>query len=136
MATHNRGGEITYTHISGLTYEFVITTCTDVGSSSTDRDELYLDFDLGTSYAQRDTLLRFSQTSMPFDHKKNVYKGIHTFTSAGTHRVSMEDPNRNLGIENIYTQSGGNSDDVVFDGGEEEMLFSIGQAFKTTSSIK
>ena len=114
MATHNRGGEITYTHISGLTYEFVITTCTDIGSSSTDRDELYLDFDLGTSYAQRDTLLRFSQTPMPFDHKKNVYKGIHTFTSAGTHRVSMEDPNRNLGIENIYTQSGGNSDDVVF----------------------
>lgn len=114
FATHNRGGEITYTHISGLTYEFVITTCTDVGSSTTDRDELYLDFDLGTSYAQRDTLERFSQTSMPFDHKKNVYKGIHTFTSAGTHRLSMEDPNRNLGIENINTQSGGSSDDVVF----------------------
>lgn len=114
MATHNRGGEITYTHVSGLTYLFTITTCTDVGSSTTDRDELYLDFDLGTPYAQRDTLQRDTETPMPFDHKKNVYTGLHTFTSAGTHRITMEDPNRNLGIENIYTQSGGSSDDIVF----------------------
>ena len=114
LATHNRGGEITYTHISGLTYRFTITTCTDIGSSTTDRDELYLDFDLGTPYAQRDTLQRDTETPMPFDHKKNVYTGIHTFTSSGTHRITMEDPNRNLGIENIYTQSGGSSDDIVF----------------------
>ncbi len=114
FATHNRGGEITYIHISGLTYEFTITTCTDVGSSTqTDRDELYLDFDLGTSYAQKDTLLRVIETPMPFDHKKNIYKGLHTFTSAGTHRITMEDPNRNAGILNIYP-SGGNSDDIVF----------------------
>ena len=117
LATHNRGGEITYVHISGLTYEFTITTCTDVGSSTqTDRDELYLDFDLGTPYAQTDTLQRVIFTAMPFDHKKNVYKGIHTFTSAGTHRITMEDPNRNAGILNIYPSgpSGSNSDDVVF----------------------
>ena len=114
LATHNRGGEITYVHISGLTYEFTITTCTDVGSSTqTDRDELYLDFDLGTPYAQTDTLQRISDTPMPFDHKKNIYRGIHTFTSAGTHRITMEDPNRNAGILNVYP-SGGNSDDIVF----------------------
>ena len=77
FATHNRGGEITYVHISGLTYEFTITTCTDVGSSTqTDRDELYLDFDLGTPYAQTDPLQRISDTPMPFDHKKNVGFGI------------------------------------------------------------
>ena len=46
--SHNRGGEITYTHIEGLTYEFTITTCTDLGSvTGTDRPELFLDFDLG-----------------------------------------------------------------------------------------
>ncbi len=28
VATHNRAGEITYRHISGLTYEITITTCT------------------------------------------------------------------------------------------------------------
>ena len=62
LGSHNRGGEITYKHIAGLTYEFTITTCTDLGSSTgADRPELYLDFDLGAPYGQRDTLLRVSQ---------------------------------------------------------------------------
>ena len=43
--SHNRGGEITYIHLGGLTYEFTITTCTDLGSATgADRPELYLDF--------------------------------------------------------------------------------------------
>ena len=111
--SHNRGGEITYTHVGGLTYEFTITTCTDLGSvTGTDRPELFLDFDLGTPFAQRDTLLRTSQIPFSLNHKKNTYVGIHTFTSTGTHRISMEDPNRNAGILNVWP--GGNSDDVVF----------------------
>jgi len=111
--SHNRGGEITYTHIGGLTYEFTITTCTDLGSvTGTDRPELFLDFDLGTPFAQKDTLLRTSQLPLSLNHKKNIYVGIHTFTSTGTHRISMEDPNRNAGILNVWP--GGNSDDVVF----------------------
>ena len=111
--SHNRGGEITYVHLGGLTYEFTITTCTDLGSvSGADRPELYLDFDLGTPFSQRDTLQRVSQQPLSLNHKKNTYVGIHTFTSTGTHRVSMEDPNRNAGILNIWP--GGNSDDIVF----------------------
>ena len=95
--SHNRGGEITYIHLGGLTYEFTITTCTDLGSATgADRTELYLDFDLGTPYAQRDTLLRISQQPLAINHQKNIYIGIHTFTSSGTHRISMEDPNRML----------------------------------------
>ena len=44
FGTHNRGGEITYTHISGFTYEFTITTCTDVGDDAqANRDELFID---------------------------------------------------------------------------------------------
>jgi len=112
FATHNRGGEITYIHLSGLTYEFTITTCTDIGSS-TDRDELYIDFNLGTSYAEQDTFQRANFTPLLFNHQKNIYIGIHTFTSAGTHRITIEDPNRNAGILNIYP-TGGNSDDIVF----------------------
>lgn len=112
FATHNRGGEITYIHLSGLTYEFTITTCTDIGSS-TDRDELYIDFNLGTLYAERDTFQRATFTPSPFNHQKNVYIGTHTFTSSGTHRITIEDPNRNAGILNIYP-TGGNSDDIVF----------------------
>tara|TARA_B100000768_G_C11279797_1_gene377914 strand:+ start:1354 stop:4011 length:2658 start_codon:yes stop_codon:yes gene_type:complete len=111
--SHNRGGEITYIHLGGLTYEFTITTCTDLGSvTGTDRPELFLDFDLGTSFAQRDTLLRDSQLPLSLNHKKNIYIGIHTFTSTGSHRITMEDPNRNAGILNIWP--GGNSDDAVF----------------------
>ena len=30
-ASHNRGGEITYIHLGGLTYEITITTCADPG---------------------------------------------------------------------------------------------------------
>ena len=60
--SHNRGGEITYTHIGGRTYEFTITTCTNLGSvNGTDRPELFLEFDLGTPFAQRETLVRTSQ---------------------------------------------------------------------------
>lgn len=113
FASHNRGGEITYIHIGGLTYEFTITTCTDLGSATgTDRPELYIDFDLGTPFAQRDTFQRATQVPMLLNHQKNTYVGIHTFTSTGTHRITMEDPNRNLGILNV--KPGGNSDDVVF----------------------
>ena len=113
MASHNRGGEITYLHLGGLTYQFTITTCTDLGSlTNTDREELAIDFDLGTTFAQRDTFLRATQVSMLLNHQKNTYVGTHTFTSAGTHRITVEDPNRNAGILNVYP--GGNSDDVVF----------------------
>ena len=90
--SHNRGGEITYIHLGGLTYEFTITTCTDLGSATgADRPELYLDFDLGTPFAERDTLQRTSQQPLSLNHKKNIYIGVHTFTSTGTHRISMED---------------------------------------------
>ena len=71
--SHNRGGEITYIHLGGLTYEFTITTCTDLGSATgADRPELYLDFDLGTPYAQRDTILRVSQQPLSINHQKNI----------------------------------------------------------------
>ena len=53
IASHNRGGEITYLHLGGLTYQFTITTCTDLGSlTNTDREELAIDFDLGTTHTQ------------------------------------------------------------------------------------
>lgn len=111
FATHNRGGEITYRHISGLTYEFIITTCTDEGpNAQADRDELYILFGDG----EGDTLPRVSEVSQQLDHKKNVYVGQHTYTSPGTYIICMEDPNRNADVINIYPGGGGNSDNVVF----------------------
>lgn len=110
-ATHNRGGEITYRHISGLTYEFTITTCTDVaGPNPVDRDELEIDYGDGNV----DTLQRTTITPQPLDHQKNTYVGTHTYTSPGTYIICMEDPNRNAGILNIYPNGPSSSDNVSF----------------------
>jgi gliding motility-associated-like protein len=108
LASHNRGGEITYLHLGGYTYEFTITTCTDVGpEAQADRNELYIDY--GDGFL--DTLIRDQIIPQPFNHQKNIYKGIHTFSSAGSYVICMQDPNRNNNILNI---NGGNSDTEVF----------------------
>lgn len=114
FATHNRGGEITYTHISGLTYRFTITTCTDISTSAqADRSELYITYGDG----QGDTVQRVTPiTSIPGfpNHQKNVYIGVHTFVTSGSYVIKVEDPNRNANILNIYPNNTGSSDNVVF----------------------
>lgn len=111
FATHNRGGEITYVRLGGNTYEFTITTCTDIGpQAQADRNELIIDFDDGII----DTFERVQTVPQPLNHQKNVYVGIHTFTSPGVYRITVEDPNRNAGILNIYPNSSTNSNSVVF----------------------
>ena len=110
-ASHNRGGEITYEHIGGLTYSITIKTCTDPGiggNQNPDREELIIDFDLGTSYAVSDTFQRTSQ-QLVGQFKENEYVGTHTFSSPGLHTLTVEDPNRNAGIININS-----SDQIVF----------------------
>ncbi len=108
-ATHNRGGEITYVHLSGNTYQFTITTCTK-SSAIADRPELEITWGDGTS---KDTVQRSSTVSMaPADAQKNLYIVNHTFAGSGTFRVTMEDPNRNAGIVNIGGAT--NSDQFPF----------------------
>ncbi len=108
LASHNRGGEITYLHLGGNTYEFTITTCTDVGpQAQADRNELYIDYGDGVI----DTLVRTQTDPQILSHQVNTYKGIHTYSSAGTYTITMTDPNRNANILNI---KGGNSDTEIF----------------------
>ena len=57
FATHNRAGEITWTHVVDLTYEFTITTYTDPNSLA-DRDALYIYW--GDGDGSGDTLFRNS----------------------------------------------------------------------------
>jgi len=113
-ATHARGGEITYEHVSGLTYRFKITTCTNIGGSAqADRSELYIDFGDG----EGDTIQRvLPVTAIPGfpDYQENTYIGLHTFVTAGTYVIISEDPNRNAGILNIYPGGSPSSDQVVF----------------------
>lgn len=102
-ATHNRAGEITYTHISGTTYEVMITTYTK-GSVLADRPWLTLLWgDEGPGVAA-DSLERESISILPdlsLDVQINVYRGQHTYAGPGAFTLVMEDPNRNEGVLNI-----------------------------------
>lgn len=118
QATHNRAGEITYRHISGLTYEVRITTYTRSCSFCADRCELTIHWGDSTS----SVLPRVNGVSVrcPNTHdgviidpanqiRKNIYVGRHTYQATGAYTLYFEDPNRNAGINNII-----NSDLVPF----------------------
>ena len=49
FATHNRAGELSYTQISALQYEFILTTFTDISDpNNADRPSAELNFGDGT----------------------------------------------------------------------------------------
>ncbi len=107
FATHNRAGEITFTHISGLTYGITVTTYTK-DSSPADRPKLEIRW--GDS-SPLDSIPRVFDLLLGNDIKKNVYYEEHTYPgpSPAPYIISVEDPNRNAGILNIP-----NSVNVVF----------------------
>ncbi|MDR1672285.1 MAG: gliding motility-associated C-terminal domain-containing protein [Bacteroidales bacterium] len=104
QATHNRAGQILYRHITGHTYEFTVTTFTYTLSAA-DRPEL--DINWGDNSVS--TMHRNSMELLPDNYKKNTYIIRHTYPGAGVYTIVVEDPNRNLGVENIP-----NSVNVVF----------------------
>jgi gliding motility-associated-like protein len=99
-ATHNRAGEITYRKITDLTYEATIITYTKE-SSPADRPDLEIFWGDGTS----DTISRINGGGngeiIGNDIKKNIYIGVHTYSSIGSYCMFFEDPNRNAGVINI-----------------------------------
>ena len=107
FATHNRAGEITYTHVSGLTYGITVTTYTK-SSSIADRPKLEIRW--GDS-SPLDSITRILDQGLGNDIKKNVYYGEHNYPGASPspYIISVEDPNRNSGVLNI-----GNSVTVPF----------------------
>jgi gliding motility-associated-like protein len=104
-ATHNRSGTITYTHMGGYSYRFVVQTCTK-SSSEADRPALEIKWGDGSS----DTIQRTDiDLIAPYDVQINTYIGTHTYTGPAAYIISVEDPNRNAGVINIS-----NSVDKVF----------------------
>ena len=99
LATHNRAGEITYTHVSGLTYEILITTYTKA-TAPADRPWLYLYWG-DENGAPVDSLERESETLLEDEVQINLYRGLHTYGGPGVYEVQVEDPNRNNGVLNI-----------------------------------
>jgi gliding motility-associated-like protein len=96
-ATHNRAGEITYTHVSGNTYRAKIVTYTKIAPPAPDRPELEIFWGDGES----DTIARTSITIVAPDIKRNEYFGDHTYSGSGTYIISFIDENRNAGVFNM-----------------------------------
>ncbi|MCH1587933.1 MAG: hypothetical protein L7S02_01905, partial [Flavobacteriales bacterium] len=99
-ATHNRAGEITYTHLQGLTYEVVITTYTKADALA-DRPFLKLRWgdEIGPALDSLTRELPLGQ--LPGNVQVNVYRGTHTYGGPGAYELSVEDPNRNDGVLNM-----------------------------------
>lgn len=95
-ATHQRAGEISYVYISGLTYEFTVTSYT-YSLSPADRPEIEVMWGDGSS----SVIQRTSKVDLGNYITRNTYVARHTFSAAGSYNVSFEDPNRNAGIVNI-----------------------------------
>lgn len=95
-ATHERAGEIIFTHLSELTYAVKIITYT-YAPSPADRENLEIKWGDGTS----SILPRTSLVDFPDDIRRNEYEGQHTYAGQGYFKLSVEDPNRNYGIVNI-----------------------------------
>jgi gliding motility-associated-like protein len=113
-ATHNRAGEITYRWINGLTYEVTITTYTKQ-SAPADRCQLTLNWGDGNE----SVLNRVNGSTIGVcapnasmgviignDVKLNIYRGQHTYQSPGFYTLSMQDLNRNAGVNNIPNSVG------------------------------
>jgi gliding motility-associated-like protein len=105
MATHQRAGEITFKYISGLTYEVTIVTYS-YAPSPADRFELEIKWGDGTSTTLQRSNGPIGQQGhtgeiVGPDIKKNLYVGVHTFPGSTTYKITLEDPNRNYGIQNI-----------------------------------
>ncbi len=95
-STHQRAAEITYRHVSGLTYEFTIVSYTYTPSPA-DRPDLELHWgDSSSSILQRTAKINLGN-----DISRNEYVGTHTYVGPGTYVVWLEDPNRNYGVLNI-----------------------------------
>jgi gliding motility-associated-like protein len=98
MATHQRASEITYRHLTGLTYEITLISYTYTPSpANAYRDYLTIDWGDGTF----SEIPRVEIRTLPGDISYNRYKGQHTFPGPSSYTISCEDPNRNGGILNI-----------------------------------
>ena len=120
FATHNRAGEITYSWISGTTYNITITTYTRI-SSPADRCYLTLYFGDGdscTAYRSNGipdpngscySIGATQGQTIASDIRVNTYSCEHTYPGPGSYWIYMQDPNRNEAIDNIP-----NSVNIVF----------------------
>ena len=96
FATHQRAAEITYEHVGGLTFKFLIITYTYTPSPA-DRPSLEIFWGDSTSSVVPRTL----KVNLPNDISRNEYETYHTYPGPAKYMIYFEDPNRNYGVMNI-----------------------------------
>jgi len=102
LASHALGGEITYTHVQGLTYQINITYYSHIPSpqnGSVDRPTL------DSVHVGEGVIMTFSRDSFvdypDDDIRVNYYSEVRTFWTTGVHQIYFVDPNRAGNIANI-----------------------------------
>lgn len=107
-ASHNIAGEITYRCMGGSNYEITVHTYTNTGTN-VNRYELLVDFGDGNTQWVSRTNGQFNTTYNACEGdllaqypgiRYSEYKIVHPYSS-GTYSVSISDPNRVYGIDNI-----------------------------------
>lgn len=101
-ATHNRAGEITYKHVSGLTYEFTFTIYADPTLPAFQRRLIEVNWGDNTG---RDSVTQTRVIPITTNVSRRDFVSRHTFPAPGNYTVSINDPNRNAGIDNIDNSS-------------------------------
>jgi len=98
-ATHQRAAEITFRHLSGLTYEITLISYTNTLSPVNNaRNYLEISWGDGTLILSRE----FSQPFFPTPYVITIPRAAHLCGAILLpYVISCEDPNRNLGIMNI-----------------------------------
>ena len=101
-ATHNRAGEITFRHITGLTYEITVVTYVK-HSSGIDRLKLPIIWSVGSPVDSIPIINGPDGVLVGADIYKRIYVAQHTYPGASPspYIISVEDPTRNSDIKNI-----------------------------------
>lgn len=104
FATHNRAGQISYRHISGLTYEVTVTIFADPTSQAINRREIEINWGDNTGVDSVQNTLP-NTIVVPGKIIKRNWITQHTFLGPGDYTISVTDRNRNGGVENISNSS-------------------------------
>lgn len=104
FATHNRAGEITYRHISGLTYEVTVNVFSDPTSPAFQRKEIVIDWGDNTGSDSIPQTIVYPKLADNIQKRSWIVR--HTYPGPGNYYISVADPNRNGGVDNIENSSG------------------------------
>ena len=107
FSTHTIGGHIQYQQVNQFTYQIEVTLFQDFSSPAFQRREILIDFGDGI----QDSIQRqsFIPPNTGSSIAKSSFISFHTYSNIGNYTISVTDPNRAAGIDNI-----GNSANVPF----------------------